>query len=54
VAVLLSLLSLGLKNMRLGPKLPAFVTPAVLQVLVDAYEIKPITTPEADLATMLG
>jgi hydroxylamine reductase len=54
VAVLLSLLSLGLKNIRLGPKLPAFVTPDVLQNLVDAYGIKPITTAAADLAAMLG
>ncbi len=54
VAILLSLLSLGIKNIRVGPKLPAFVTPAVLQVLVDAYAIKPITTAAADLATILG
>ncbi len=53
VAILLSLLSLGIKNIRLGPKLPAFITPAVLQVLVDAYGIKPITTASADLAAML-
>jgi hydroxylamine reductase len=54
VAVLLSLLSLGIKNIRLGPKLPAFVTPAVLEVLVDAYGIKPITTAAADLAAILS
>ena len=54
VAVLLSLLSLGIKNIRLGPKLPAFVTPAVLEVLVDAYGIKPITTAAANLAAILS
>ena len=54
VAVLLSLLSLGIKGIRLGPTLPAFVTPAVLQVLVDTFDIKPISTPEADLQAALA
>jgi hydroxylamine reductase len=54
VAILLSLLSLGIKNIRLGPKLPAFISPAVLQVLVDAYDIKSIGEPAADLAAMLA
>jgi hydroxylamine reductase len=54
VAILLTLLHLGIKNIRLGPTLPAFVTPAVLSVLVDKFGIAPITTPEADLATILG
>ena len=54
VAILLSLLHLGIKNIRLGPTLPAFVTPAVLQVLVDNYGIKPISTPEADLEAILA
>jgi hydroxylamine reductase len=54
VAILLSLLHLGIKNIRLGPTLPAFVTPAVLDVLVENFNIMPITTPEADLATILG
>jgi hydroxylamine reductase len=49
VAVLLSLLHLGIKNIRLGPSLPAFVTPSVLQVLVDKFAIKPIATAEEDL-----
>ncbi|NLY00502.1 MAG: hydroxylamine reductase, partial [Rhodopirellula sp.] len=53
VAILLTLLHLGIKNIRLGPKLPAFVTPAVLQVLVDNYQIAPITTPDEDLKTIL-
>jgi hydroxylamine reductase len=54
VAILLTLLHLGIKNIRLGPSLPAFVTPAVLSVLVDKFGIAPITTPEADLAAILG
>ena len=54
VAILLSLLHLGIKNIRLGPTLPAFVTPAVLDVLVESFNIMPITTPEADLAAILG
>lgn len=54
VVILLSLLHLGIKNIRLGPSLPAFVTPPVLQVLVDNFNIAPITTPEQDLAAMLG
>jgi hydroxylamine reductase len=53
VAVLLSLLSLGIKGIRLGPTLPAFVTPNVLDFLVKNFDIKPITTPEADLDSML-
>lgn len=53
VAILLTLLHLGIKNIRLGPTLPAFVTPAVLQVLVDKFAIKPVTTPEKDLADIL-
>jgi len=54
VAILLTLLYLGIKNIRLGPSLPAFVTPPVLSVLVDKFQIAPITTPEADLAAILG
>ena len=54
VCILLTLLSLGIKNMRLGPSLPAYVTPPVLQVLVDKFNIIPITTPEADLKAILG
>jgi len=53
VAILLSLLNLGVKNIRLGPSLPAFVTPAVLNVLVENFNIAPITTPDADLAAIL-
>ena len=54
VVVLLSLLSLGIKNMRLGPTLPAFLSPNVLQVLVDKFNIKPIGTPDDDLVAILG
>ena len=55
VAILLTLLSLGIRDIRLGPSLPAFVTPAVLQVLVDNFDIKPIAeTPEEDLKAILG
>ncbi|NLH48677.1 MAG: hydroxylamine reductase [Myxococcales bacterium] len=50
VCILLTLLHLGIRNMRLGPSLPAFVTPAVLQVLVDKFNIMPTTTAAADLA----
>jgi hydroxylamine reductase len=55
VAILLTLLHLGIKDIRLGPSLPAFVTPAVLQVLVDAFGIKPVADdPAKDLAAILG
>ena len=54
VAILLTLLYLGIKDIRLGPSLPAFITPGVLDVLVKNFGIKPITTPEADLKTILG
>jgi hydroxylamine reductase len=54
-AILLTLLYLGIKNIRLGPSLPAFVTPTVLNVLVEKFNIKPITNVEADLkAAMAG
>ena len=53
VCILLTLLHLGIKNIKLGPTLPAFVSPNVLKVLVDNYNIAPITTPEQDLAEIL-
>ncbi|MBF0543968.1 MAG: hydroxylamine reductase [Candidatus Riflebacteria bacterium] len=53
VCILLSLLSLGIKNIRLGPTLPACVTPAVLNVLVEKFAIAPISTPQNDLNTIL-
>lgn len=54
VCILLTLLHLGVRNVRLGPSLPAFVTPPVLDVLVKQFGLLPITTPEADLAAALG
>jgi hydroxylamine reductase len=54
VAILLTLLYLGIKNIRLGPTLPAFISPAVLDTLVKTFDIKPITTPEADMKAILG
>jgi hydroxylamine reductase len=54
VAILLTLLHLGIKNIRIGPSLPAFVTPAVLDVLVEKFNIAPIVTPESDLKAILG
>jgi len=53
VADLLALLYLGVKGMYLGPSLPAFITPNVLQFLVDTFGIKPISTAEEDLANSL-
>jgi hydroxylamine reductase len=53
-AILLSLFSLGIKNIRLGPTLPAFVTPAVLDVLVKNFNVMPISTPDEDLKAILG
>ncbi len=54
VAILLTLLYLGVKNIRLGPSLPAFITPNVLDVLVKNFNIMPITTSEEDLKAILG
>lgn len=53
VAILLTLLHLGIKNIRLGPSLPAFITPNVLDLLVKNFNIMPITTPEQDLKAIL-
>ncbi len=54
VCILLTLLHLGIKNIRLGPSLPAFVTPAVLKVLVEKFNIQPTTTVAADLPAALA
>ena len=54
VCVLLALLHLGIKDIRLGPSLPAFITPNVLQTLVDNFDIKPISSADEDLKTILG
>jgi 6Fe-6S prismane cluster-containing protein len=53
VCILLTLLSLGIKNIRIGPSLPAFVSPNVLKLLVEKFDIRPISTPDADLAEIL-
>jgi hydroxylamine reductase len=53
-AILLTLLYLGIKDIRLGPSLPAFVSPNVLNVLVEKFNIMPIKTPEEDLKVILG
>ncbi|MGI6161869.1 MAG: hydroxylamine reductase, partial [Christensenellales bacterium] len=54
VCILLTLLSLGIKNIYLGPTLPAFVSPNVLKILVDEFNVTPISTPEEDLKKILG
>jgi len=54
VVILLTLLHLGIRNIRLGPSLPAFAPPNVLKVLVDTFGLRPITTPAEDLAAMLA
>jgi hydroxylamine reductase len=53
VCILLTLLHLGIQNIRLGPTLPAFLSPNVLQYLAEHYHIAPITTPESDLEVLL-
>ena len=54
VCILLTLLHLGIKNIKLGPTLPAFLSPNVLNYLVEHFAIAPVTTPEADLKEILG
>ncbi|MGE5544340.1 MAG: hydroxylamine reductase [Bacillota bacterium] len=54
VSILLSLLYLGIKNIRIGPTLPAFISPGVLKVLVDSYGLKPITTADEDMKEILA
>ena len=54
VAILLTLFHLGLKDIRLGPTMPVFLTPNVQKVLVDNFNIQPISTPENDIAACLG
>lgn len=53
VAVLLALLSLGFKNIRLGPTLPAFVSPEVLKLLIKNYKLKPVISPHDDIERMM-
>ena len=54
VAILLTLLHLGIRNIRVGPSLPAFITPSVLSVLVDKFNLTPLGTPEQDLAAIMA
>jgi hydroxylamine reductase len=54
VAILLSLLYLGIKDIRIGPSLPAFITPNILNVLVEKFNIMPIKTPDEDLKAIMG
>jgi hydroxylamine reductase len=54
VCILLTLLHLGIKNILLGPTLPAFISPNVLNYLVENFGIAPISTPEADMKKLLG
>jgi hydroxylamine reductase len=54
VVILLTLLHLGIKNIKLGPSLPAFVSPNVLNFLVENFNIAPISTPNEDLKAILG
>lgn len=53
VCILLTLLALGIKNIYIGPSLPAFLSPNVLNILVAKFDLHPITTPENDLQTIL-
>lgn len=53
VCILLTLLSLGIRNMYLGPTLPAFMSETVVKYLVDTYNLQPITTPEQDMDAIL-
>ena len=54
VVILLSLLHLGIKNMRMGPSMPAFIKPEVYKVLKDNFNLIPVTTPEQDIKDILG
>jgi len=53
IAVVLTLLWMGVKNLRIGPTLPAFLSPGVLALLRENYNLMAITTPERDLAAVL-
>ena len=53
VCILLTLLSLGIKNIYLGPTLPTFISSDVMKVLVEKFDIKPISTSEADMKAIL-
>jgi hydroxylamine reductase len=53
IAILMTLLALGIKNIYIGPSLPAFVSPNVLNILVEKFNLRPVSTPEADLGAIL-
>ena len=53
VAILLSLFHLGVKNIRLGPSMPAFITPNVLNILIEKFNIMPLKTPDEDLKAII-
>ena len=54
MCILAALLALGLRGIRLGPTLPAFLSPGVVKLLQDTYDLKAVTTPEEDLAAILS
>jgi hydroxylamine reductase len=54
VCILLTLLSLGIRNIYIGPSLPAFISPHILNMLVEKFNLTPISTPEADLKKILS
>ena len=54
MCILLTLLALGIRNIYLGPTLPAFVSPGVLDTLVKTFHLHPTDTPEGDLKAILG
>ena len=54
VCILLTMLALGIRNIYIGPSLPAFLSPNVLNILVDKFALTPISTPEKDLEAILG
>ena len=54
VCILIALLALGIRNIRLGPTLPAFLSPNVVCTLQEKYALKAVTTPEEDLRAILG
>lgn len=54
VCILLTLLSLGVKKIYLGPTLPAFMSDTVVKFLVDTYQLQPLTAPEQDMDTIFG
>ena len=54
VSILLTLLALDVKNIRIGPSLPAFISPNILKVLVEKWNLTPISTADEDLKAILG